>query len=64
MYKSLETIYHMTKVHTWGKQYLSLLYTMYTNTSNNTSFYIDVASLYVVWKFHPLDNYIKFKNWI
>ena len=31
---------------------LTLMYTMYTNTSNNTPSYTHV-SLYVVWRVHP-----------
>ena len=39
-------------VHTREKEYLSLMYTMYANASNNTAYYTHV-SLSVVWRVHP-----------
>ena len=42
-----KTLIAFLKVHTRGKEHLSLMYTMYGSTSNNAPFYTH-ASLYVV----------------
>ena len=44
----------MVDVHARNKQYLSLMYVMYANASNNTPFYTHISS-YMVWRVQPLE---------
>ena len=49
---ALKVLIAFSNIHTRGKWYLFLMYTMYANVSSYTPFYTHI-SLYVIWRGHP-----------
>jgi hypothetical protein len=45
-------------VHTRENEDLSIMYTMYTNASNNTPFYIHI-DLHIIWRIHHLGEFAR-----
>ena len=45
-------------VHFKANKDLSIIYTMYTNASNNTPFYIHI-SLHIIWRIHHLGEFAR-----
>ena len=52
IYTCFKVLISFLNVHTKEKQYPSLIYTMYTSSSNNIPSYTHISS-YVAWRVHP-----------